>query len=145
MKRLLFNLLTALSVLVWLHAVLAAVFEAKGYNDGYVFARTLDAPHMPSTSTVASPFNPPPTVTFKFAGFKTMQTTDVYGHPVWAFFVPHWLGVITFAIIPALWLRDTLSRHQRRKRAGLNQCLNCAYDLRATPGQCPECGRMPAR
>ena len=42
------------------------------------------------------------------------------------------------AVVLGLLLHRTLRTRRRRKR-GL--CLHCGYDLRATPQQCPECGR----
>jgi hypothetical protein len=40
-------------------------------------------------------------------------------------------------------------RNMKRRRAWVRfyagQCIRCGYDLRATPGKCPECGAVPTR
>jgi hypothetical protein len=56
--------------------------------------------------------------------------------------IPYWLPLLATAAMPLLRLR-TWSR--RRKDLRIGHCRNCGYDLRATPGRCPECGAVPAR
>jgi hypothetical protein len=51
--------------------------------------------------------------------------------------IPFWPIVWLFAMPPAIaWQRHRV--RQRRIRLGL--CLRCGYDLRSSPGRCPECG-----
>jgi len=52
--------------------------------------------------------------------------------------VPHVLIVALAAVAPVWWLA-VARRRRRRNRANL--CPGCGYDLRATPGRCPECGK----
>jgi hypothetical protein len=51
--------------------------------------------------------------------------------------IPFWAPTLAASLLPLVWLFHRL--RQRRRRA-LNSCPTCGYDLRATPGLCPECG-----
>jgi hypothetical protein len=50
--------------------------------------------------------------------------------------VPCWQLVIAFAALPVAWS----IRRVRRRHPVSGLCPMCGYDLRATPGRCPECG-----
>jgi hypothetical protein len=60
---------------------------------------------------------------------------------MWTLSVPAWLIVALTLPLPAYWCRAFLVR-RRRQRAG--RCVQCGYDLHATPDRCPECGTIPA-
>jgi hypothetical protein len=52
-----------------------------------------------------------------------------------------WGTVVTVTgLLPSAWLLDRFRRARRDERG---QCRSCGYDLRATPGRCPECGTVP--
>ena len=72
-------------------------------------------------------------------GFDHVELTNTtgYSHVRWQLTLPDWLLVAAAAAFPALRLR----RQLRASVYGPGQCAGCGYDLRATPAQCPECGR----
>ncbi len=59
---------------------------------------------------------------------------------VWNVTVPYWLPAALFAGAPACWLLR-FPRRRRARRAVAGLCVACGYDLRASAGCCPECGR----
>lgn len=54
--------------------------------------------------------------------------------------LPFWLLAIVTALPPTAWLVGHQRRRRRESPRGL--CRRCGYDLRATPGRCPECGLL---
>jgi hypothetical protein len=58
--------------------------------------------------------------------------------------VQYWFPAILLGAAPAARAAAAVRRARRRRRfarAGL--CVGCGYDVRATPGRCPECGLEP--
>jgi rubrerythrin len=50
---------------------------------------------------------------------------------------------LIFALLVPPWMRIRRAvRRARRKSRG--RCVECGYNLRATPGRCPECGTSSA-
>ena len=54
--------------------------------------------------------------------------------------VPFWALLVVLGALPAARWGAAAIRRRKRARAAAGLCLNCGYDLRATPGRCPECG-----
>ena len=81
----------------------------------------------------------PADVMFDRLGFRYYRITSA-GMRRWNLMLPFWLIGLAAAVPPIGWLGRRL-RTRRRRSAG--RCAACGYDLRATPGRCPECGAEP--
>jgi hypothetical protein len=54
--------------------------------------------------------------------------------------IPNWLLVFIASILPATWMVRTRAKF---KHTASQACKHCGYDLRATPDRCTECGMVP--
>jgi hypothetical protein len=55
---------------------------------------------------------------------------------------PLWPAAVATAVPLGAWLATYRRRKRLRRRAEAGLCRACGYDLRATPGMCPECGTL---
>jgi hypothetical protein len=77
------------------------------------------------------------------AGFRVVsREMDGPGKSFIIVAAPHWAVVaLTLPlVVPAVGRWRASRRAGRRRRAGM--CAECGYDMRATPGRCPECGGL---
>jgi hypothetical protein len=59
--------------------------------------------------------------------------------------VPYWMPLSAFGLLPVgRGLRRIVGAIRARRRTMRGHCAGCGYDLRATPGRCPECGKRVA-
>jgi hypothetical protein len=56
--------------------------------------------------------------------------------------VPYWSLALAFVSVPLAYVLMRVARARRGAPAGC--CGACGYDLRASPGRCPECGKVSA-
>jgi hypothetical protein len=59
----------------------------------------------------------------------------------WALETPLWFWFMVISIFPFC---IVIGSFQRKRRFQRGACVNCGYDLRATPDRCPECGKRRA-
>ena len=177
MKRLLLNLLTALSLLLFV-AVVALWVRSHVRADRHALAR-LTRPDDPAADFAAA--DRYTMVNLRFSrGHALVEVSDTWypagvpvpswemttspetypveneGRSVWnrlgfarfdspsgavEVVMPLWPLAVATALLPAAYV-VTVRRRRRRFRSG--HCRSCGYDLRATPGRCPECGRAAA-
>jgi hypothetical protein len=59
-------------------------------------------------------------------------------------FVPSWFMLLIMSIVAAIRaVRLAVIARTRLVRRRRGQCATCGYNLRASPGRCPECGASP--
>jgi hypothetical protein len=80
-------------------------------------------------------------------GVIILISVDIWnGEGATGIMASQWFLVLLTAAVPLLWAwrwtRSALRRLVRSRRARLGLCVRCAYDLRGTPRQCPECGAV---
>jgi hypothetical protein len=77
---------------------------------------------------------------FKFLG---VRFGGLYGQGsmLWNLVIPFWLLTTLAAILPLLEIPLLLRALRKSLRDTQGFCLNCGYDLRASPTTCPECGQ----
>jgi hypothetical protein len=65
------------------------------------------------------------------------------GSVLWNLAVPYWMLTAAAGVLPLIRLNVYRRRRLRVRRLRAGLCPACGYDLRATPGRCPECGATP--
>jgi hypothetical protein len=67
------------------------------------------------------------------------QSSSIPPCMVYRVWTPHWMLALPFVFISVA-ISGIIGKYRRRRWLRLGSCLNCGYDLRASPSGCPECG-----
>jgi hypothetical protein len=119
------------------------------WSDGRMYTIAEPAWHSDMYASIRSDwrlrsYRPNERIRWPSAPFGIAHRLDTWGQSgSWAescrvIVIKYWLLLTITGIPPFLFLVVPFVRRLHRKRRGL--CSVCAYDLRATPDRCPECG-----
>jgi hypothetical protein len=106
------------------------VAEGGGAGEAWSVSYSTEAPYKPGASVLDHP-------AVNYFVFRSGDDGGSGWFPFHYWGVALWALVLLLAAWPAARVRAAVVR-SRRRRSG--SCTACGYDLRATPGRCPECG-----
>ena len=99
--------------------------------------RTIGIAHSASTEYPLIEDEPRLGFDFQNHRYTSPSLKDFYYQEHRALVIPHWF-VFLLILFPAIRLIPRFVRKARWQARGY--CMKCGYDLRASPGKCPECG-----
>jgi len=131
MQRRFFTVFSAVS-LVLLAAICFLCARAHHYGNGHDYVEWTTS----DNGGYHVGANQEALILFKFSGkifgFDEIRAPSLVLIPVLAF-------------LASLWVWKRWDEHQNRRCDPEPHCDRCGYDLRATPGRCPECGTAPTK
>jgi hypothetical protein len=132
MLRHLFTLSAALSLL--LVGVVAVLWMQSGFYHSYtLFHSSTIQVQLVNAGGVLWLETEKPTPPYKWA--DKLRTQELWGE------APHLMVIWALLILPIAWLaRRRWESYGARMAAKRGKCVQCGYDLRASPDRCPECG-----